>query len=277
MLKTITILSILLTHVVLTSSAVAKAVELKGANGQIVKFIVQSVQADGIQAQREGSHKSMLIEWEYLDLEWIQRNKTQIWQEKLKIEAMKRIAYKGFKFGQTRSEVYTQMNAMKAEELSPEIFNETDPRAMWVIFDPETLRQFGRFTFDGERLVEIQIRMNFPENEAVERGMKTEWERLLKLVDQYQMDSIESKRFPSSSDWKRWTNNPAKRNEGMFVTNLWSDETRTAELGLDWKVVDLSITSFESKRITLFGVAADVTSTKTNCNWVVYTAKQIAQ
>ena len=277
MLKTIIILSILLTHVLVTSPAVAKTVELKGSNGQMVKFVVQSVQSDGIQAQREGSHKSMLIQWEYLDLEWMKQNQSQIWQEKLEIEAMKRIAYKDFKFGQTRSEVHTQINAMKGEQLSPDVFNETDSRAIWVIFDPSTLRQFGRFTFEDERLIEIQILMNFPGNEDVRQGMKSEWNRLLKLVEQYQMESIESKRFPSSSDWKRWINNPAKRNGGMWVTNSWIDETRTAELGLDCKVIDLSIESFDSKRITLFGVAADVTTTKTNSNWVVYKAMQRVQ
>ncbi len=277
MRKIIIILSILLTHVLVTSSAVAKSVELKGANGQIVKFMVQSVQADGIQAQREGSHKTMLIQWEYLDLEWLKRNQSQIWQEKLKIEAMKRIAYKDFKFGQTRNEVHTQINAMKGEQLSPDIFNETDPRSTWVIFDPSTLRQFGRFTFEDERLVGIQIWMNFPEKEGVGRDMKSEWDRLLRLVEQYQMESLETKRFPSSSDWQRWTNNPAKRKEGMLVTNYWSDGSRTVELGLDSKVLDLSVTSPESNKITFFGVTAGVTKTKTNSNWVVYKATQIVE
>lgn len=244
----------------------------------MVRFNILSVQGDGIMAQREGAYTSMLIQWKHLDIEWLQKNQSAIWQEKLEIDAAKKIAYEGFKFGQTRDDVNTQINAMKAQGISSACFNETDPRATWVIFDPNTLRRFGRFVFANERLIEIEIHINFNEDEDMNKSMKSEWENFQELVAQYHLEPEESHYFPRATDWNRWKNKAAKEKQKLLMTHRWSDATRVAELGLQFQKIDLGPTMSKTHRITMFGASADtLVARSTDSNWVVYKAKQMSR
>lgn len=269
--KYLTILAILLAHLLSPYSVFADLINLKGANGQVARFNIQSVQDDGIMAQNEGAYTFNLIQWEHLDLEWLQENQSEIWQDKLEFDAKRKIAYKDFKFGQTRIEVHSLMNAMKAKSVPSSCFNETDPRATWVLFDPKTARRFGRLIYVNERLVEIEIHINFNEYQS----MKSEWENLQKLAAEYLLKPEESNYFPRASDWERWKSKTAQKEQKLLMTHRWSDETRTAELGLQFQKFDLGPAVSTTHRLTVFGASANTTvSRSTDSNWVVYKTQQ---
>lgn len=254
----------------------AEFVQLKGSNGQVVEFLIQSIEADGVMAQHRGSHKFNLVRWEQLDLDWLKQNQTDIWNQKQHQEAMRVVAYEEFKFGQSLSEVSQMIKALKGVRLPNEPFNETDNSVIWVTFKPKEMRQFLRFSFDGQdKLSEIELHTNFNKDDDIEAEMLAEWERLVQLVGGYETNAVETRSYPKSSEWRRWKSNSSADKQNIWLTHRWSDTLRQFELGLESKQISLSSSEPATKTITAFGTAFNTsTSTvNTNTNWVVYKSK----
>ncbi len=258
----------------LLTSLSAELIPLKGANGQMVDFLVQSVEADGIRAQRKGDYRFILIRWEQLDLAWLKQNQTDIWQQKQHHEAMKAAAYQDFKFGQSRNEIIQMVQARKGLRVPSEPFNDADEKAIWVTLKPEEMRQFLRLRFDDkDQLIEFQLHTNFNEEDPIDTEMLAEWERLVQLVNSYETNAIEHRPYPTPSDWRRWKSDASKGKQSLLVTHRWDDASRQFELGLESKQVSLGIEKRGPQKLTPFGTSMDITSTaKTNTNWVIYKA-----
>lgn len=258
------------------TSLSAEFVRLKGSNGQVVEFLVQSIELDGVMAQPKGAYKFNLIRWEQLDLDWLRQNQIDIWKQKQHREAMKEVAYEQFKFGQSHREVSQMIQALNGVQLPNEPFKDTDNSAMWITFKPKEMRQFLRFSFDKEnKLIEIQLHTNFDKEHAIDAEMLTEWERLVQLVDGYETNAIESRSYPKPSEWRRWKSNDRAEKQSIWLTHRWSDASRQFELGLESKQVSISAEKREIKSITKFGyeVSDNTSTSRTNTNWVVYKSK----
>tara|TARA_B110000967_G_C18824081_1_gene530347 strand:- start:336 stop:1208 length:873 start_codon:yes stop_codon:yes gene_type:complete len=256
----------------LFTSLFAEFVPLKGSNGKMVEFLVESVEPDGVMAQYRGAYKFSLIRWEQLDLEWLKQNQKAIWKEKQQHEANKQAAYGAFRFGQSLSEVVKMIQALDGERVHHEAFNDTDASALWINLNPKDTRQFLRFSFDGaNKLSEIQLHTNFDEEQAIEAEMRTEWERLIALVEGCGGIEEEKRSFPRSSEWRRWQSEASADKQSIWLTHRWGDELRQFELGLESKQVKFGGGDAVITGRTRFGYTVSSGSMdKTFTNWVVY-------
>lgn len=270
------IVTVVCLFALILKSLSAELVSLKGANGNEAKFLLQSVSAEGISAQPQGSYKSMTLKWEQLDLEWLQSNQPDIWKQKLQLEALRRLAYHPFLFGQSRSAVLRQVNDMGAKPLLGETFGEAGTDVLWVCLDPKALRRFIRFSFDAsQRVVGVEMHMNFDQDEDISKGMKAEWEQLIEMVEGYGSEPSQRDRFPSASTWRQRGRSVDRGESNSLVTHTWADELRRIELGFEVKQIDLSIGEAKLGKVTAFGAEADlsdVVSTSSRTSWVVYKA-----
>jgi hypothetical protein len=259
----------------LFTSLLAEFVPLKGANGQIVEFLVQSVEPNGVMAQHRGAYKFSLIRWEQLDLEWLKQNQKAIWKAKQQHEANKQAAYGAFRFGQSISEVITIIQAHNGERVHHEAFKDSDASALWINLNPKDTRQFLRFSFDGaNKLAGIQVHTNFDDEQGIDAEMRTEWERLIALVEGYGGVEEENRSFPRASEWRRWQSEGSTDGQNIWLTHRWGDELRQFELGLESKQVkfgggDMVITGRTKLGYTVNGSGS---TNKTFTNWVVYKA-----
>ena len=274
MFKSLLILTLFCAY--LLTSLSAEFVPLKGSNGKVIEFLVQSVEPDGVIAQHRGAYKFSLIQWEQLDLDWLKQNQINIWKQKQHHEAMKKVAYGEFKFGQSLREVSQMIKAHNGVQLPNEPFKDAKKNAMWITFKPKEMRQFLRFNFDeNNKLIEIQLHTNFDQEQAIETEMLTEWERLVQLVNGYGTDIIENRSYPKPSEWRRWKSNASAEKQSAWRTHRWKDALREFELGLESKQIQIATGKREVKSITKFGYElSDNTSTaRSNTNWVVYKSK----
>ena len=250
----------------------AKYVPLKGANGQVVEFLIQSVEPEGIMAQHRSAYKYSLIRWEQLDLEWLKENHKEIWRKKQHVEAMQDVAYGPFKFGQSRNEVNQLVHTRKGVRVANEVFGDSDSSAMWITLQPQQLRQFLRFSFDAsDQLVELQLHSNFEVAQSIETEMQAEWQRLLELVNSFGGEETESRSFPRGSEWSRWLEKMSTGKANHFITHRWGDARRQFELSLTSRQVFIGggemVITGRSAMGTAVSKSKSVTETKTN--WVV--------
>lgn len=262
--------------VCLLSSLCAEVISLKGANGKEAKFTLEAVSAEGVQVLPQNGYKSILINWEQLDLAWLKQNQPDLWKQKQQVEVTSKRAFEAFYFGQSRNDVIREINRIKAVEVPGQSFGDAAASVFWVSIDPDSLRRFMRFHFDeNERLRDIEVHMSFDEDEAIEKGMKTEWERLIRMVDSLGVHPIQRDRFPTSSSWRQFVRATDTSRAGRLLTRNWSDASRQIELSLETKQVELSAGESKPGKVTFFGVEIDtssVVSTGSNTNWVVYKA-----
>lgn len=260
----------------LFGSLSAELVTLRASSGKEANFVKQSVSAEGITVMQTAGYRSMLLKWEQLDQEWLQKNQPKIWKEKLQLDRLSLIAYDSFYFGQTQDSVVGEINKMKAVVISGEYFGETKKNVLWVCQDPDTLRHFIRFSFNHSlQLNAIEVRMNFDSDEDISKGMESEWERLIEMVEGFNLNPIQRGRFPITSKWKQEARVVEKGHRYSKVTHRWSDDSRDIEILLEAKKVDISFGEVKMGKITFFGSEADmssVVSTASNSNWVVYRA-----
>jgi hypothetical protein len=263
--------------VCLLASLGAESITLKGANGKEATFNLQSVTMAGVEVQPQNSYKTLLIQWGQLDLAWLEKHQPMLWKRKQAVEAMGKRAYDGFQFGQSRNEVIVEVNRMKAVQVPAQNFGDTSQDILWVCADPDTLRRFMRFRFDTDkRLTEFEVHMNFDSDEAIEKGMKNEWERLIRMVETFDVHPNQRDRFPTSSSWRQFVRNAEKGGESRILSRTWNDDLRHIELSLEAKQVELSTGEAKPGKVALFGVEIDtssVVSTASNTNWVVYKAQ----
>ena len=132
----------------------SELVSLKSIKGVEVDFRVETVRLDGVVVQTQASLAPILIKWNQLDLEWLEKNRPLIWERRQEAKRLAvDIAYGPFQFGQTRFEVLKQVEAMGGISIPNKIFSEKDRTAQWVCLDPDRLRKFMRFNFDTDHLL----------------------------------------------------------------------------------------------------------------------------
>ncbi len=248
---------------------------LKGANGRIVEFQIESIRAEGIRAMPRGGYKALLLTWEQLDQDWLKAEQSAIWSKKEQIEAMVSVAYGDFKFGDSRARIYQVVNLKNGFSLPNEAFAEREAEALWVTFDPQDFREFIRFQFDVEdRLVALQFHRSFSSEEAIDGELALEWQRLVALVPTYQVDPIQSDRLPSSKEWQSLIRKTDLVKGFSRVTHQWRDDQREFELALAARKIDIGVKQAKEGKITFFGKEMIITdSAALNTNWVVLTAK----
>lgn len=261
----------------LACSLFAQSITLKGSNGKEASFVKQSISAEGITVTQQGGYRSMLLKWEQLDQDWLQKNQPEIWKEKLQLERLSSLAYESFHFGQTQGSVVGKIKEMKAVAISGEYFGEKQKDVLWICNDPDTLRHFMRFSFNSAHLLDtIEVRMNFDSSDDISKEMKAEWERLIKMVETFGSNPVQRDRFPITSKWRQEARVAEKGSTHSQVTHSWSDDQREIELLLEAKKIDISFGEIKMGKITFFGAEADtssVVSTASNRNWVVYKAR----
>lgn len=249
---------------------------LRGANGHVVEFQIEGVEAEGLRAVRKGGYKEMLLQWEHIDLDWLRTNQPDIWKEKAQIEKLKRRAYEGISFGMSRNQVIAMVNRKDGVRLPNEALEEKDESVLWVCYDPETLRQFYRFHFDAnEFLDEFEVHHNFEEEKGTGGEMEAEWQRLYQLVEGYRSELESSDGLPSDSEWRRVTKRLGSDKTFDRVTHRWEDAERQFELAVAYKTVDLGAAKTTEGKITFFGKEIIVSGTaETHRNWVVLRARR---
>lgn len=248
---------------------------LKGANGRIVEFKIESIKVEGIWAMPRGGYKALLLTWEQLDQDWLKAEQSAIWMKKEQIEAMASVAYEDFKFGDSRARIYQMVNLKNGFSLPNEAFGEGEAEALWITFDPQNLREFFRFQFDAEdRLVALQVHRNFSGEQAIEGELSMEWQRLIELVPTYEVELIHSARLLNSREWQTLVKKTDLAKGLSRVTHQWQDDRREFELALAARKVDIGVKQAKEGKITFFGKEMIITDTaELNTNWVVLTAK----
>lgn len=254
----------------------AAYIPLKGANGHMVEFQVEAVEADGLRATRKGGYKEMLLKWEHIDLNWLRINQPELWKEKALIGQMKRRAYEGINFGMSKNQIIAQVNQKNGVRLPNEALGEKDESVLWVCYDAEALRQFFRFEFDKNDLLEsFEVHHNFDEEKGIGSEMEAEWKRLNQLVEGFRSELASSEALPSDSDWRRLTKRLGSEKTLDRVTHRWEDAEREFELAVAYKAVDLGVTKTTEGKITFFGKEITVSNTaETHRNWVVLRARR---
>ena len=249
---------------------------LKGANGRILEFQVESVEVQGIRAVPRDGYKTVLLKWEQLDLDWLRQQHGDIWHKKEQMDSMGLIAYGDYHFGDSKTRIYDLVNSQNGYRLPAATFRERAPGALWVTFDPVNLRKFIRFHFDSnDQLDEIQIHRNFSDFEEIGDAMKEEWKRLGQMVASYQLNLIESQAFPSQRRWDSATKNANLKKGIIHVTHRWQDDERYFELALKAKEIGYGQQRSGDEKVTLFGKELNIKkNAEENTNWVVLVAKQ---
>lgn len=248
---------------------------LKGSNGRIVDFQIEAVGMDGIRAVPRGGHKALLLRWDQLDLNWLRREQPTIWDQKQQIEAMGMVAYGDFRFGDSRARIYELVNSKNGYSLPSESFGEQAPGALWVTFDPENLREFYRFHFDGEdRLDGLERHIGFSRDESIETGLKAEWTRLIEILSTYHAESVQAGPLPSSREWQAALKKTDLAKGRSWNTHTWQDARRDFELTVAVRKLDVGVRTATEGKITFFGKEMILTdSSETNTNWIVLKAR----
>lgn len=239
---------------ILPHSLCAVFTPLKGANGQIVEFQVQAVEADGLRAIRKGGYKTLLLAWEQLDLAWLKKHQVALWNQKAQIEKMQDVAYQDYRFGMTRREVIITINSRNGVRLPNETFGEDDPATLWISFDPQNYNQLYRFVFNDKGLLnEVQIHHSFNEDDNISGAMQSEWSRLVKLVSGYGSNLRKAEDFPDELKWKRHLRDDNREAKVTRVTHQWEDKQRQFVLALERKKMNVGRREVREGELTLFG------------------------
>ena len=219
----------------------------------------------------------MLLKWEQLDLEWLAKNRPQVWQKKQEIERLSSAAFKGFFFQEDKNSVFRKIKSMGGLRIAGELMGDSDPDSVWVTLDPKTFGQLLRFSFnDGGRLIGMEVHQNFSSKLPLDKELKAEWKRLVAMVEDFYISPAVNNRFPSRLEWRRFTNQSSSRRKSLLLTQRWEDPRRQIELGLASKAIDIRGGPMQATgNPTFFGVEIKPSSAipADNTNWLIYSAR----